>query len=92
MRLILVVGTAGPARGAATVTRGRLGGSREAVDPDLELTLYKAPKPTPRRPLKSRYGFVTEQPRMIQRAWWTYQTPYHGTQPYTTSGARVGTF
>ena len=39
MWLNLVVGTDGPARGAATVTRGRLGGSREAVDPDLELTL-----------------------------------------------------
>ena len=40
MRFTLVVGTAVPAHGAATVTRGRLGGSREAVDPDLELTLF----------------------------------------------------
>ena len=40
MRLTLVVGTAVTARGVATVTRGRLGGGREAVDPDLELTLF----------------------------------------------------
>ena len=45
----------------------------------------------PRRPLESRYKFVRERPRMLQRAGRTCQDPYHGTQPYPASRARVGT-
>ena len=77
-----------PAGGKAQCVPWGGGGARHAAP---ELTLSYELKPTPRRPLESRYGFVTEQPRMVQRAWWTYRTPYYGAQPYPTSGARVGT-
>ena len=68
LRLVLEVVATSPAHAAAVTPRGRLGGSWGAKHAAPELTLSYALKPTPRRPLESRYGFVTEQPRMVQRA------------------------
>ena len=91
LRLVLEVVATSPAHAAAVTPRGRLGGSGGARHATPELTLSYALKPTPRRPLESRYKFVRERSRMLQRAERTCQDPYHGIQPYPAPGARVGT-
>ena len=91
MRLVLEAGSIDPARGAATAARWYLGGSGGAESRLLSTLSPRRQKFRPRRPLESRYKFVTERPRMLQRAERTCQDPYHGTQPYPASGTRVGT-
>ena len=91
MRLVLEAGSTDLARGAATAARWYLGGSGGEESRLLSTFSPRRQKVRPRRPLESRYKFVRERPRMLQRAERTCQDPYHGTQPYPASGTRVGT-